>query len=512
LQGIAESAFSFHPRQPQLIAGKPRGAFEVWDLAGLTQVNQFSLPRTAHHARFSPDGGRFSAAYPQGQTWVVSVHDATNGALLASHAFDNRMAQFAWHPSGRWLAVPLQTGAILFMDAKTGAARPIGKHRSEVVNAVFSPDGKYLFSGGWDEELICWDAETLQLAFTISLRSFRLELSGDGNQCAVLAASGVRVCHFDRPANYRGFSEVSGVQFRHAAFSPGNRWLAAADGKGLVLWDLTANAPGAVSEAGYDGRPYFSPDGQELYLSRISADGSAAMRWRITPAAAPNRPPAMEQLPLHQPAGFSSLCLLSNSVLITGAKGSRMLAPEQIAEGPDSWLATESGVNEVSPDGRWLGIFAPFNSVLNVYRLPGMGPAARLTERANILDFAFSPGGDEVAVCSRAGIEFWSTTSWQRTRAVPNFLYFLYTPDGGSGWMSKRLHDSGLYDARTFQPLLLLPSDIFPVAVSGDGRYLAVSAKSGHLQVLDLTSMREEFRKLGLNWAGQLLGPKSTLD
>jgi hypothetical protein len=50
------------------------------------------------------------------------------------------------------------------------------------------------------------------------------------------------------------------------------------------------------------------------------------------------------------------------------------------------------------------------------YRLPGMEPVARLTNQASIAGFNFSPLQDEVAIASRGQVEFWSTTSWQRTR------------------------------------------------------------------------------------------------
>ena len=42
-----------------------------------------------------------------------------------------------------------------------------------------------------------------------------------------------------------------------------------------------------------------------------------------------------------------------------------------------------------------------------VYRLPGLERVAKLTSRGQIGRLEFSPRGDEVAVSSRAGVEFW---------------------------------------------------------------------------------------------------------
>ena len=44
-----------------------------------------------------------------------------------------------------------------------------------------------------------------------------------------------------------------------------------------------------------------------------------------------------------------------------------------------------------------------------------------MINRGSISDFAFSPNGDEVAVSSRGGVEFWNTRDWSRTRVLTNF-------------------------------------------------------------------------------------------
>jgi hypothetical protein len=99
------------------------------------------------------------------------------------------------------------------------------------------------------------------------------------------------------------------------------------------------------------------------------------------------------------------------------------------------------------------------------------------------------------------GVELWSTDTWERTRALTNFTRpFLYAPDGRGLWLTKDLREAGLYDARTLGPRLLLPPGMLPLAVSADGRYLAVSVEAQRLQVWDLAELRKQFRELGLDW------------
>jgi WD40 repeat protein len=166
-------------------------------------------------------------------------------------------------------------------------------------------------------------------------------------------------------------------------------------------------------------------------------------------------------------------------------------------------VPTSPGINGVSPDGRWLGIRRPYQELLNVYRLPQLEEVAKLTHPVSFGEFQFSPRGEEVAIGSLHGrmlVTFWNTTTWQRTRTLTNFCRALYTPDARALWLHKDWHSAGLYDARTIEPLLLLPKGMLPLALSPDGRHLAVSVDARRLQVWDLSEIRKQLHTFGLDW------------
>jgi serine/threonine protein kinase len=139
LRAVPWGAVSFHPRLRRLMAGGARGRIAVWDLESGREAGGFQLAGEPVHLKFAPEGGRFAASYPLGAGWILSVHDATNGAPLASHAFTEYVRVCAWHPDGRWLAVADNGGAIHRMAADTGETRVVGRHRAEAVTTVFSP-------------------------------------------------------------------------------------------------------------------------------------------------------------------------------------------------------------------------------------------------------------------------------------------------------------------------------------------------------------------------------------
>jgi WD40 repeat protein len=162
------------------------------------------------------------------------------------------------------------------------------------------------------------------------------------------------------------------------------------------------------------------------------------------------------------------------------------------------------GSRWAGPADRWLAARHEFSPLLRVYQLPGVERAAWLANRSDVWTFAFSPHGHELAVATRTGLEFYDTTSWERARELPiaseRQSEIIYTPDGSAFWHTSDGRTSSLRDARTLEVLLPLPARTLPLALSPDGRQLAVSVDMRRVQVWDLRAFRGELAKLGLDW------------
>ena len=496
VRGSPSGTVSFHPRLPRIMIGREPATAVIWNLETGHELTRHPVEGMPIALKFAPDGEHLAALLLSGQEWMVAVHRVRDGATVASHVFANQVRDFDWHPSGCWIAVPDFSGAVHWMDAQTGETRVLGRHKAAAVVAVLSPDGKYVFTGGWDRDLICWDVKGMRRAFAVGLESYQVQFRADGSQCATLVWPEMRLqLHaFEPPALYREFAEDLGGGSNYAEFSPDGRWLAECGEERLVVWDLTSDAPGAVVEEAGNTRLAFAPSG-ELFASRAGE----CFRWRVN-AGTNGAAPALERLAMSKPKGFVSLCVVSNGVVLTSTRGSKLARFDQLATDEGAWKVTADGPNGASADERWLGMFRSFTPHLYIYRLPGLERVAKLTNEAPISLFEFSPGGDEVAVSSRAGVEFWSTTTWQRTRHLTNFTGVLYSADARTVWLYTTFRAAGLYDARTAKPLLPLPPGTLPLALSADGRYLAVSVDARRVQVWDLVEVRKQLRAIGLDW------------
>jgi WD40 repeat protein len=138
--------------------------------------------------------------------------------------------------------------------------------------------------------------------------------------------------------------------------------------------------------------------------------------------------------------------------------------------------------------------------MLYAYRLPDLERVATLVHPANIATFRFSWTADEVATTSARGVEFWSTRTWTATRTLTNFMSVLYTPDPKEIWLTKDFRTAGLYNARTLELLLPLPNGMLPLAISPDGRTLAITLDGRRLQVWNIEEVRRELRQWGMDW------------
>jgi WD40 repeat protein len=496
LQNVPFGAVAFHPSLPNLISAQPAGELAIWDLKSGEELRHFTFGQVPLMLRYSPNGERFAVAFAtSNESFGVSTYLASNGSRLISSDCSDFVAELAWHPDGRWLATADYSGAIRLVDSGTGETRILGRHNAQATHVSFSPDGTYLLSGGWDRELICWNTETMQTAFTLGLNSFRAQFKADGSEWAVITDTTVQLYAFEHPEGSREFAGDLGPRMRSAAFSSDSHWVAASGAERLGLWDLSRPDTGVLVTNGADARLFFSPQG-DLFASR----DDNCFRWSIIPSEAGAAPPKLNPNSLIRPQDFTSLCLVSNEICFTTKRGTRLELLAEGGEDDNPWLATKPGINGISPDARWLCIYQPYGVRLYLYRMPELEPVAILTNRAYISRVDFSPSGDELAVASLRGVDIWNTATWTRTRVLTNAVTVLYTPDGTSCWVTRDSRTSELRDARTLELRLPLPPGTVPLAVSPDGRFVAASMDGRRLQVWDLLQVKTLLNELGLGW------------
>jgi len=500
--------FSFHPTERRILCPTAENWIVLYDLQTGEEVKRFAAAGNAHHVEFSPDGSFFIAqhriggdTHQDGAEWYTSLYDVKSGDRLSS-VVTGWMDGLAWHPQGRWIGLAARSGDVHLHDRKTGETRVLGRHKSEARAAVFSPDGGYLFTAGEEQEIICWDLRSMQRAFTIGLPSQSLQFSADGEQCAVSTRQGVLLHRFEHALPYREMSGDLGSGVTRGAISSDGRWLAAAGTDRLGLWDLRRDAPGVLATNLFNPpTPVFAPDASELlffWRERI-------VRWGISPGQETDAPPQVSPRPIYNPRFGLRYAGFSGDRMVMGTLRGPVLVPwAAIGSGPGELIPIANSRGNVSPNGLWLAFQ---NVVPPGYQLYGLKPWLEgrfVPFETEVLTEAFTPRGDEMAAATYNSVTFLDTNRWESQRrfgvALDRNAQIIFMPDGKAFWLRHDARTAALHDTQTFETLLPLPAGTLPLAVSPDGRHLAVSVEARRVQVWDLADVGKRFRELGVFW------------
>jgi hypothetical protein len=194
-----------------------------------------------------------------------------------------------------------------------------------------------------------------------------------------------------------------------------------------------------------------------------------------------------------------------NEIILTTSEGVHFAALTNLDAGKwDRFVPLRDGWGQTSPDGQWLAFRYHYSKSVRVYRLPEVKAMKQVIASNYVFSTTFSPDGQEMIVVHRDGADWWDTATWQRKREytgapVPG-SYVFYTPDGSGLWAAIHFRQTGLHERWRLEPLLFLPAETAPVAVSPDNECLAVSIDRRRMQIWKMPELRQEFRKLGIDW------------
>jgi WD40 repeat protein len=243
-----------------LAAGKTSGTLTIWDWTARLAITNFTVPCEFYGKLGFSRSGNFLLAVALNNEWVTSTRIWETGdwkevALTGNQAAGILSVDLS--PGDRLLAAGYQNGAVkLFHFPLLQPETTLTDNHGIVTGVLFSPDGRELFSTGWDSSARLWDVfgrrelATLRGHFGLVCSA---ALSPDGRRAATGGSSPKdAVKLWDLVAHRELLSlQGEGQYFTHVAFSPDGNRLAAVSLDGIAhLWRAPSWAEIEAAEKG----------------------------------------------------------------------------------------------------------------------------------------------------------------------------------------------------------------------------------------------------------------------
>lgn len=152
-----------------------------------------NVPSTA---AFSPDGTQIAIGYRNGPARLWSIFSESAEAELPVFLHGGPAIRVTFSPDGKLLATSGWNNEAILWDVDTRTVRFIFKHEDAVRAILFSPDGRHLATGSLDATTKLWDVETGRQVQSFAHPDYHKPLAFPSGHTEIYNEGGIRCIAF----------------------------------------------------------------------------------------------------------------------------------------------------------------------------------------------------------------------------------------------------------------------------------------------------------------------------
>lgn len=505
-------ALDFSPDGKLLACGTTNGLF-VYSLA---DGSRRALPQTgsdAQHIRFDHTGKRLAIV----RSNVFEIWDFPEAKRVWSVPAESFVNWSAWSPDGSSVAAanPVSRDVLVFDAANGTVLTRFGGHTAAPFLFEFHPAGQWVASTAHDSTVQLWDRRNGQVVFQAVTDSWQtLQFSPDGHRIATGAGAGqIGISELHLPAVFHEYASTGrdGIMPSTIELSSDGHYLASANAMGFRIWDVQKQrelvvVPTPNFKSG-GARIFFGPNDETVIYSR---GGLGTFVHALVRAQEESGHVAITGVgPRQQTSVPKTGALLSvgsdrRSWLIRGHQNNPELwtdgKPEQSRK-----LPPDRGYLSLSPDERWMATTPQPPTVMEIWDAKSRQKVFT-DKKHRVWHTCFSPDGQWLVGTGADGHHLWKVGTWEHVFhfQYEGGSYAAFAQGGRLMALGRGFGEVELFEMPQRRSLIHLkpPQNIqWPnLKLAEDGRRLWLIGQGHRVYEWDLSALRQELAKLGLDW------------